>query len=148
MLSTLKMKNADSQKKPFHDVYFRDKVPLWHCNNESKNNISAPANKQLQSRPQTPKSQSASLFLFSRNFFYVAERVGKSRKYNFGTMKNQKKKVPGPDSDLMKLKSQQLQSVWRSEAFQDVTVAVKRDTWSLQRYLPLTITARMHISPS
>lgn len=62
-------------KNFFHDASFRDKVLLWHCNNESKNNISAPANKQLQSRPQTPKSQSASpfsffSFFFSRNFFF------------------------------------------------------------------------------
>lgn len=74
------------------------------------------------------RHQNHNLPPFFKKLFYVAEQHGKVESTALKPWKIKKNKVLGLDPDLMKLKSQQLQSVWSSKGFQDVTVAVKWDT--------------------
>lgn len=104
------------------------------------------SNYSLDLRHQNHNPPPFFIFFPETFFFMLQNEHGKVESTTLEPWKI-KKNVPGPDPDLMKLKSQQLQSVWSSEAFQDVTVAVKRDTWSLQCHLPLTITVRMPDKP-
>lgn len=102
---------------------WEEKFLLWHLNNESKNNNAASANKQLQSQPQTPKSQSAFLL------FHVKELARKKREHNFETMKNEKQSSgTGSRPHETELTTAAVCLELQREGFQDHTVAVKWDT--------------------
>lgn len=144
MLSSGKRKMLTVRNNPFMASTLRTKSRSGTATMSLKTTFQLPltSNYSLDLRHQNHNLPPLSLIFFPETFFMLQNEYGKVESTTLEPWKI-KKNVPGSDSDLMKPKSQQLQSVWGFEAFQDVTVAVKRDTWSLQRYLPLTITVRM-----